>query len=107
MNSAPLDFSHEKARLVARCQAERELLSSTCEDLRQSMTWWDMGYSVATTFAPQAKLLLPVLALAMGSQVGPLGKAGSLFSKVMMGWRMFSKSREIFQSLKSGSFLGR
>ncbi|NJK92962.1 MAG: hypothetical protein HC904_14775 [Blastochloris sp.] len=91
-------LSERKARLVQRCEAERAVVVTTCEDLRDSMSWVDMGMAAASMIAPKAKLFLPVLALALGSgRLGSLGRAGSLVSKVVAGWQFFNKAKHLVQ----------
>lgn len=99
MNAASVSLEQKKAHLLLRCEAERSVLCSTCLQLQQSMTWWNMGYSVASVFAPKAKLLLPIAAMVLGSRLGPLGQVGSIVSKVIMGWQFFKKIKSASSSL--------
>jgi hypothetical protein len=99
MKAASVSLEQQKAHLLLRCETERYILSSTCVQLQQSMTWWDMGYTLASAFAPKAKLLLPVVAMVLGSRLGSLGQVGSIVSKLIMGWQFFQKIRSASSSL--------
>jgi|GEM_PF-1189264 hypothetical protein len=106
MNSA-LTLEEQKARLVARCDAERAIVAASCDHLQQSMTWWEMGYSVASVLAPKVKFLLPVLAVAVGGSLGSFGKVGPVVAKAVTAWQVFQKARSVYQTLGLGSFFGR
>jgi hypothetical protein len=107
MSSGTTLLEEQKARLIARCCAERAVLESTCMELQQSMHWWDLGYSVASSFAPRVKFILPALAVVAGSQFGSLGKVGSVVTKLIAGYQFFRKAQSLYGSLNVGSFLGR
>lgn len=106
MNSA-LTLEEQKARLIARCDVERAVVAATCGQLQQSMTWWDLGYTAASAFAPKVKFLLPVLAVAAGSSLGSFGKVGPVVAKLVTAWQVFQKIRSVYQTLDVGSFFGR
>jgi len=107
MNSSFIALAQQKARLRARCDAERAVLAATCEQLQQSMTWWDLGYSLASTFAPRIKFLLPTLAIAAGSHLGSLGRVGSVAGKLITAWQFFRKAKSLYGTVDIGSLLGR
>jgi hypothetical protein len=107
MNSGLTTLDQQKARLVARCNVERAVVAATCDQLQQSMTWWDLGYSVASTFAPRAKFLLPALAVAAGSSLGTYGRVGSVVSKLIAGWQLFRKAKSLYETVDLNSLLGR